>query len=65
MTQGEIEMYLRDAALRHILKCDVSKEARYEAEHLFANEIDIFVAGARCAFKMIVDRKLTEKEDKK
>ena len=65
MTPFEIEMYLRNAALRHILKCEVSKEARYDAEHLFANEIDIFVAGARCAFMMMVDHKLTEKEDNK
>lgn len=61
MTQ--IEIKLRDAALRYILKTDVSPEVRYEAEQMFANEIDIFVAGARCAFQMIVDHKLIDKEE--
>lgn len=57
-----IEKKLRDAALLHILKTDVNPVVRYEAEQMFANEIDLFVAGARCAFKMIVDHKLIDKE---
>ena len=59
-----IEKKVREAALRYILKTDVSKETRYEAEMMFANEIDLFVAGARCAFQMIVDHKLIDKEGK-
>ena len=65
MNPNEINSYLREAALRYILKTDVSKESRYEAEQMFANEIELFIAGARCAFQMIVDHKLSqEKEDK-
>lgn len=63
MNPTEIDRKLRNAALRYILKTDVSPETRYEAEQMFSNEIDMFVAGARCAFQMIIDHKLTEKED--
>lgn len=58
-----IEIKLRDAALRHILKTDVNPEVRYDAMQMFANEIDLFVAGARCAFQMIIDHKLIDKEE--
>lgn len=60
-----IEQKVREAALNHILKGHVPKECRHEAEQMFANEIDLFVAGAKCAFKMIVEHKLIDKEDKK
>ena len=59
-----IESILRDSALRYILKCDVPKESRYEAEQMFAHEIDLFIAGARCAFKMVIDNNLLDKEGK-
>ena len=56
MTPGEIIAYLRGEALRYILKGDVPKESRYEAEQMFTNEIDIFVAGAKCAFQMMKEK---------
>lgn len=58
-----IDSKLRDAALRHILKCDVSKESRYEAEQMFADEIDLFIAGAKYAFRMVVDNNLLDKKE--
>lgn len=61
----QIEIKIREAALRYILKTDINPEVRHEAEQMFANEIDLFVAGAKCAFKMIVEHKLIDKEDKK
>lgn len=63
MTPNELDIKLRDAALRYLLNAEVSPMARYEAEQMFAYEIDIFVAGARCAFKMIIDHKIQDKED--
>ena len=61
---NEIERKIRDAAIHHIVKYrDIPKDLRYEVEQFFANEVDLFVAGARCAFQMIQDNfDLYEKE---